>query len=74
MIKPACDLQTVKRGKQSALGVPANNFLFAGRVPANNFLLADGFRQITSYLPEGFRQITSSLFLTLLAAGILSND
>ena len=29
-----------KEGKQrnSAAGVPANNFLFAGRVPANNFL------------------------------------
>ena len=25
---------------QSAAGVPANNFLFAGRVPANNFLNA----------------------------------
>ena len=38
MIKPACDLQAVKTGKKSALGVTANNFLFAGRVPANNFL------------------------------------
>ena len=52
MIKPACDLQTVKTGKKNTLGfrqitsylfagrVPANNFLFSGRVPANNFLFA----------------------------------
>ena len=40
MIKSACDLQTVKSGKKCSLGVPANNFLFAGRVPANNFLFA----------------------------------
>ena len=33
-------LQTVKTGKKSALGVPANNFLFSRRVPANNFLFA----------------------------------
>jgi len=28
---------TVKRGKKSVFDVPANNFLFAGRVLANNF-------------------------------------
>ena len=39
MIKTACDLQTVKTGKKRALGVPANNFLFAGRVPAINHKL-----------------------------------
>ena len=42
MIQPVCDLQTVKRGNKDALGVPANNFLFSGRVPANNFLNAGG--------------------------------
>ena len=40
MIKPACDLLTVKTNKKSALGVPANNFFYARRVPANNFLFA----------------------------------
>ena len=29
-----------KKQRYSAAGVPANNFLFAGRVPANNFLNA----------------------------------
>ena len=58
MIKPACDLQTVKTGKKSTLGFRQITSY-----------LPEGFRQITSYLPEGFRQITSSLTLFILGGG-----
>ena len=62
MIKPACDLQTFKRGKKSAIGVLANNFVFPEGFRQITSYFPEGFRQITSYLPEGFRKITSSLF------------
>ena len=60
MIKPACDLQTVKTGKKSILGFQQiTSYLPEGFQQITSYL-PEEFRQITSYLPEGFRQITSS--------------
>ena len=61
MIKPACDLQTVKTRKKSTLGFrQITSYLPEGFRQITSYF-PEGFRQITSYLPEGLRQITSYL-------------
>ena len=57
MIKPACDLQTIKTGKKSTLGFrQITSYLPEGFRKKTSYF-PEGFRQITSYLPEGFQRI-----------------